>query len=280
MSLRLPGAIGAVRQYLRDVFATVAAEPVIVLGNQKSGTSAIAHLLADAGGLSKTIDIPALWPPAGAEILRGHARFADVVRRHKSSFAAGVIKEPWMTFFAEQVIERFPRAAYVFVVRDPRDNIRSFLNRRSIPGNRDRLPDGSLPAQWRQVAFDPELWGGEGENYIGVLAHRWNKAARAYLDHRDRMVLAKYEEFEADKVGFIRQLAEAVGVTPSHDISARVDTPYQRPGNRDVTWDDFFGEANRRRIEAICAPGMTSFGYRLEGGGAPKRAAAPIDERA
>jgi len=31
---------------------------VIVLGNQKSGTSAIAHLLADLTGLSKTIDLP------------------------------------------------------------------------------------------------------------------------------------------------------------------------------------------------------------------------------
>ena len=50
--------------YFKNLFAVINENPIIVLGNQKSGTSAIAHLLADYGGLSRTIDIPpcgCLW---------------------------------------------------------------------------------------------------------------------------------------------------------------------------------------------------------------------------
>ena len=28
----------------------------------------------------------------------------------------------------------------------------------------------------KRVTVDPTVWGGEGENYVGVLAHRWNLA--------------------------------------------------------------------------------------------------------
>ena len=55
--------------YLKDRFATINETPIIVLGNQKSGTSAIAHLLADYGGLSRTIDIPPLWVPVVFKIM-------------------------------------------------------------------------------------------------------------------------------------------------------------------------------------------------------------------
>ena len=66
---------------VRGLVAEVHVAPVIVMGNAKSGTSAIAHLLADACCLSKTIDIPPLWSPNAQAIMRGELKFADVVKR-------------------------------------------------------------------------------------------------------------------------------------------------------------------------------------------------------
>ena len=49
-----------VTTFIHSRLTRVRQHPIIVLGNQTSGTSAIVHLLADYGGLSKTIDIPPL----------------------------------------------------------------------------------------------------------------------------------------------------------------------------------------------------------------------------
>lgn len=89
--------------------------PVIVLGNQKAGTSAIAHLLADHCGLSKTVDIPELWPPAMLRILSGRETLGAFARRHPRPFSRDLIKEPHLTFLHPQLKDLCPRARYVFV---------------------------------------------------------------------------------------------------------------------------------------------------------------------
>lgn len=247
---------------LQNLWATPNETPIIVLGNQKSGTSAIAHLLADHGALSKTIDIPPLWLPDSAAILRGERAFADVVRQHPAYFARDLFKEPMMTFFADAVVDRFPQATYVFVVRDPRDNIRSLLDSRDLPGDRDDLTPADWPddAAHRHVA-DPALWGGDDTNYVGVLAHRWNRAVRAYFAHADRMHRVRYETFMDDKHACIAALAHTIGVPHRRDIRDRLDRAYQPRGNRAVDWATFFGTANLQRIERICRDGMQRLGY-------------------
>jgi len=251
--------------YLKDRFATINETPIIVLGNQKSGTSAIAHLLADFGGLSKTIDIPPLWVPVVFKIMNGQIDFQDMVRRHRFYFSTDLIKEPNMTFFADRVLIAFPKARYVFIVRDPRDNIRSLLNRMKIPGNLAEVNehvfhDKSLDRF--RMTLDASVWGGdEAENYIGALAHKWNKAVDNYLLYRDRMILVKYEDFLVDKYRFIDALANQLGVTKKNDITNKLDVQYQPQGNRDVSLEKFFGIKNLIIIERICGSRMKEFGY-------------------
>ncbi len=240
--------------------ATINETPIIVLGNQKSGTSAIAHLLADATGLTKTVDIPPLWPPTLIDIMHGNLTFAETVRKNKYYFSTQLIKEPNLTFMADQVFAYFPKAKYIFIVRDPRDNIRSILNRRKLPGNLDAISDEIIPPKWRGVIFDTDVWGGAGENYIGVLAHRWNKAVAEYLKYEQQIVLVRYEDFMADKVGSITDLAQTLSLKPLHDISDKVDIQYQRKGDHSVKWQDFFGD-NLPVIERICHDYMIRMGY-------------------
>jgi hypothetical protein len=235
--------------------------PVIVLGNQKSGTSAIASLLAEMGGLTKTIDIPPLWGSLGVAVMRGEKPLAEVVELHRGHFCAELIKEPMMTFFAGQVLEVFPEARLACVVRDPRDNIRSLLDRRQLPGDLPELDEAQRASLGNRITIDPEVWGGRDENYVGVLAHRWNLAAEGYLAHRERMRLALYEEFLADKLGFLERLAADLEIEPRADVRARLDVQYQPRGNREVSWQAFFGEENLARIERICASRLRELGY-------------------
>jgi len=260
--------VNRLTEYVRNQLAKVNESAVIVLGNQKSGTSAIAHLLADYGRLSKRIDIPPLWGSLGygIDIMRGQIEFASVVKRYKTYFSRELIKEPMMTFFADKVIEVFPKGKYVFVIRDPRDNIRSSLNRRGIPGDLREIEERLIPGPERnriiiRTITDPSTWGGGNENYVGVLAHKWNMAVDGYLNQQERMTLAKYEDFMSDKCGYIAELAKRLGIPKRNNINGNVDIQYQPRGNHNVSWEEFFGQRNLKRVERICGSRMKKFGY-------------------
>lgn len=250
--------------FFKNLFATVNKTPIIVLGNQKSGTSAIAHLLADFGGLSKTIDIPVLWDSTVTDIIKGHIEFSRIVNHHKFYFSKELIKEPNMTFFARQVIEVFPKSKYIFVVRDPRDNIRSLLNRIKIPGHLKEVDKLLLQGvrEGYKLILNAKKWEiDQNENYIGVLSHRWNSAVDNYLLCKDRMILVKYEDFLADKYKCIASLADRLGIQQKMDIADRLDIQYQPRGIHNISWEEFFGPENLACIERVCGDRMREFGY-------------------
>lgn len=238
-------------------------DPIIVLGNQKSGTSAVASLLADLGGLSKSIDIPELWP-LSQRLIHGELDFAEVVARYPKPFSRELIKEPNLTFFYAAVKATFPAGRYVFVNRDPRTNIRSFLARCKLPGDLEQLdPDAyDLPESWRWD-FDPAAWRSDYTHYIDLMAERWNRSADVYLEQPGDMLLLKYEDFLRDKAGTLARLADQLGIAARNDVSAKLDVQYQPAGSRQSP-RQFFGDRNLQRIESLCGGRMAAFGYELE----------------
>lgn len=242
--------------------------PVIVLGNQKTGTSAIVGLLSQATGKSVTIDMFQYLQGSFREsLLNKELAFGDFIRQNKFYFSTELIKEPSLTFFYDELRDFFPKAKFIMVMRDPRDNIRSILNRLGIPGNLQELDAASLEKLQpvKRKGWKMMLEGGwppvAGNNYIENLAYRWNLAGDIYTNNKDNMVLIRYEDFIKDKVGAIANLAREVGLDPVHDITDKVDVQYQPRGDRNVKWLDFFGAENLDRIEAICGDRMKLFGY-------------------
>ena len=263
--LRRPAtALTRMRRVVRRATARVPRDPVIVLGNQKSGTSAIAGLLGLAADVPARIDIPRAnkrgqWRP----LAEGRLDFDGLVRGNREAFAHRIVKEPNLTLFADDVLRRFPAARLVFVVRDPRDNVRSILNRLGLPGDREELPAGTvagLPDSWPLVV-DGRWIGIDGDTYVDRLAGRWNRMVDTWRRHRERMILVRYEDFMVDRVAAIERLAESVGLPVRRDVSTDVDRRFQPPGDRGVRWLDFFGAANLERIEGRCREGMEELGY-------------------
>lgn len=245
---------------LRDRAAGVGKSPVIIVGNQKSGTSAIAHLLADYAGFSRRVDVPLFWLSRGgmdADIVRGSRSFIEVYRSNRRFFVSDLIKEPSFTFYLDEVRNCFPHASYVAIVRDPRDNIRSILNRWGISGDRKDL----TAAELSQRALLPDLWGGSEENYVGRPALKWNVAAKVALEYGDALQVVRYEDFLKDKAECIAHLAMSLGLSQNQRIDHRLDVAYQPRGDSGVSWDAFFGAANLSRIEHLCATYMEVLGY-------------------
>jgi len=244
--------------------ARVSACPILVTGNQKSGTTAIAALLAEMTGCSITLDLKKEMPtPTFHRVRTGNLSINAFVRRNRLDFSRQIVKEPNFVVLYDVLVRRFPESTWVLIVRDPRDNIRSILNRLCLPGNLrdlDRPYIGRFQQAWN-LYLDGKWLGIENGTYIDVLAARWNLSADLYLRHHHSMILVRYEDFEKAKIQETENLARKLGLDPRHDIGDRVDVAFQPPGDRTIPWADFFGAGNLSRIENACRPAMEQLGY-------------------
>lgn len=242
--------------------------PVLVGGSPKSGTTAIAMLLGVATETEVASDPFHRLDQRGIDfrdrLYDGRLPIAGLIDGHPDVFAAEIIKDPNFAFFIGPLLERFPRSHFVFIVRDPRANIRSILNRLSVPGDASqdavdaRLHD--VPEGWRRVLTGrtPDV---AGTDFIERMAHRWNAAVDVYRSWADRARLVVYEEFNRDKEGTIVSLAADVGLEVKRRLGAAADRQFQPKGDRSVDWVEFFGERNLAAIEGICRDRMRPLGY-------------------
>ena len=67
---------------------------LVILGHQKSGTSAIASLLAEACGKTRQIDIPATWPPNFEKLISGEVKLNELYFQARYGFHRQIVKEP------------------------------------------------------------------------------------------------------------------------------------------------------------------------------------------
>jgi hypothetical protein len=247
-------------------------EQVFVLGHQKAGTSALASLLGAISGIEPVLD-----PFYTME--RGRARELQKLFKHEKSiaeftvefpqyFAARLIKDPDLTFFYSELREANPSLQAVFVVRDPRDNIRSILNRLTLPGNLAELDErcqriltGEKSTRAWRLMLDGKMPETPPGNYIERLAWRWQLAADTYLQHMSAMTLVRYEDFLINKVAVVADVARRAGLPPVHNIADRVDVQYQPRGDNSASWQEFFGARNLALIETVCGDVMRKFSY-------------------
>ena len=235
---------------------------LFVLGNHKSGTTAIAKLLATMCGQTATIDFPRIIRRDGYALARGELSFEDLVNRHPALFCTDIVKIPALTFVAPEIVRRFPESKILFIVRDPRDNIRSILNRRKIPGDRNQLPvlKKLLMRIQNRPSMDADIWGSGDGGYVGVLARRWNLAIDALNKLGAIPFVLKYEDFLAEKQPTLDLLANQFGFGIDRDVSAILDMQFQPAGNSNVDWREFFG-SNLATIDGLCKERMVDFNY-------------------
>lgn len=252
--------------FVRSRFVKCHSSPIFILGNQKSGTSAIAALLGELTGLPTTIDLTMEYlskKPSYIKVKNKEMSFEKFVNRNKFDFSKKIIKEPNLTLFYKELSSFFPESRFVFIVRDPRDNIRSILNRLQLPGHLFSLNSNqtkTLPKGWETV-IDGRWLKLTGENYIEMLAFRWNLMAETYIRNQEHMILIRYEDFIKDKARHISTLAKLLGLPNRYDITDKVDIQYQPKGKGNHDWHSFFGPQNLQRINSICAPNMIFFNY-------------------
>lgn len=272
--MNLKKFVNSINGYIQWMFRPEDAVRVVVLGHQKSGTTAIGALLGRMSGFGMSND-PLFMIDQGtgktAELLIQHP---DLLKKYckqrRDLFAHKIIKDPDFIFIYPALKEVYRNAKYVFVIRDPRDMIRSICNRLGLEGTSKKafpakadmkggnhhwelILSGNLPFINGVVQVD--------SNLILNLAHRWNLATEIYMNSAKEMTLVKYEDFLKNKQTVIKDTARALGLPCDGSIAEYVDVQYQPKGERKVDWVEFFGAENLAGIECICSEYMSDFGY-------------------
>lgn len=249
-------------------------EAIHVFGCQKSGTSAVAQLTAMAGGLSATVDIPAMWRTPVTDIVRGEATVKDFVETHRPYFSRELVKEPGLAPILDQVAGQIGLRKVVFVVRNPLTNVRSILQRRGVAGDRPELQAEEVAAMlqgnwhwaydWPHVYRPEAKFWSEGRHYVEGLGTLWSSCVAAMQRAEKEGVevhVVRYEDFVKDKRGTVEGILAEFGRPVRHDVSAHVDVRFQPKGDHSVSVEDFFGATNLARLEGATRTGAHLFGY-------------------
>jgi len=244
-------------------------EPIFILGTQKTGTTAIAALLGKCCNETVTLDLlksikDSTWPLRVSYHLEA---FSDVVARYEQDFSNRIVKEPWLTFFYDDIVKIYPKATFVMVMRNPFDTMRSVLNRLEIPGDKPSIEYDAYPVLndikiWR-LALDSSWSGRSSVDYITGMANRWDISAQVYLKNKDNIHLIKYEDFQKDKKSEIEKLATVLGYTHHENIEDFLDVQYQVKGNKNTDLKVFFGDENYTKIAALCGESAEKLGYAI-----------------
>ena len=253
---------------IRKIFsisAKINPNPLFILGNPKSGTTIIANLLSKATQQTLTSDIQSIIKHAALQLDFNLINFDDFIKQHKYEFSKEIIKEPFLSFYTEELIKSFPNAKFIWIVRNPYQNIRSILNRLKIPGNLQKINFNNFTELEKTPAWklnlQSKMLGYNSANYIEALAFRWNHVIKIYRQNQEKIKLVKYEDFIIDKQKYIENLALELDFTIQSDISNYINIQYQPKGNPEVDLKKFFGADNYKIIDKLCKENMQELGY-------------------
>lgn len=151
------------------------------------------------------------------------------------------------------LLEIFPDARFIHLVRDARAVCRSVLEKRGGKTGADGWWD-VRPADWRQwVALDP----------VAAVAHQWDSVVRAVADRGTTLPRAqyreiRYEDFVADPVSSIRQVALFCDTDwPETDIRTHTHSVQ----SRNDKWGRVFNGEQLGVMAEIAGETMRRFGY-------------------
>lgn len=242
---------------IKNAFSEPNQQAIFIFGFQKSGTSAIAGLLALYSGKSVTIDTRYFWEPYLNRLIHNEITVSAQISNFSYDFSKEIIKEPNLIYFFDDLKDIFELKQSIFIVRNPFDNIRSILNRLQLPGDCKNIDIADIPMPWRF------LFGAtKGQDYIRSLAKKWVWVnSRMDVINHPGCHLIKYEDFNSDKENTIATLARDLGLEKKHAITKELNKPFQPVGNSNTDIYAFFGPDNIRIIKETCGLWLEHYGY-------------------
>jgi hypothetical protein len=209
------------------------------------------------------------WAPALRDMIvaRFDAEASDALSEHAMpAEPLVVVKEPGC-HVADLLLSLFPSSRVIFLVRDGRDVVDSWLD--AHRADSWALREGAFPvsAEGREafVRWQSAVW-----------AYRMDVVQRAYEEHRDdRKVLVRYEHLRADPGRELCRVCRSLGAKADgerlDEIAARhsyESLPTQAKGRekeirtaRPGGWREHLSESEQRVMHEVMGPKLAELGY-------------------
>ena len=210
----------------------------------------------------------AWWEPLRQLIAaRFEAQAAEAGVADPAQAAAFVVKEPG-SHVAPLLAELFPESKVIFLLRDGRDVVDSWLD--AYSEGSWAIPGGAFP-----VSEEGRI------PLIGWLGAVWayrSRAVKAAYDSRseDSRILIRYEELRSETEKCVRRICEIVGIDPErvpevvdgHRFERQPSTArgrrrfirQARPGG----WRDNLSPAEQRAMHEAMGDALVEFGYEVD----------------
>ena len=233
------------------------ARKYLVVGCESSGTTPISHLLFRTGPTRFLIEGDNAWVwKLYQSVYQGHSQVRDYPRLQLYDS----LKVPGFATILPQFLEAFPNTSVIYVLRDPRDVVASAYRTWKV----------TTRAGLRSIPWVSQTWLDiPDEDPVARLAWRW----RRYLECSQQVAgvtYVRYEDFCADKVGWIVQCAGQLGLSVDvREVRQRCEQQASTPDTRDYRPQGpaasrgctLLNPEDRQRIEAICGAHMRRWAY-------------------
>jgi hypothetical protein len=217
------------------------------------------------------------WVPALRQLIqaRYEAQAAEDVRRRRIEDPVVVVKEPG-SHAADTLIELFPESSLIFLLRDGRDVVDSWL---------DAYTDGSWATDEGAYPLSEEGRTALIRWQSSVWLHRTEVVQETFARHpAQRRLMVRYEHLRRDPVPSLSGICKVLGIEASEERLEEIASansyskvPLQEKGSgqeiRRAQPGGWAETMNGEEIEAmheILAPKLTELGY-LQPGDVPKR---------
>ena len=249
--------------------------PVFILGSPRSGTSVFSRLFGGHPELANWSEGHFLFDPGYRNQKNEHRWTEKDVTRFKArrirsnvdwfcryvSWRQGINahrftnKLPRHTLRVPWLLEIFPDAQFIHIIRDGRAVVRSMIRLREKQGKEDRtLADFARPPGWQEY-YRNDPYEAHARQWAGI-----EEVVRSDLARlpQDRWYRAKYEEFILDTRGIMRKMCERFGLR-SDDEAVSVWPEHLE--NRNSKWAQ---ECTVEQIETMrpwVTPFLLEYGY-------------------
>lgn len=216
-------------------------EPIFIFGNQKSGTTIIANLLSIALGKSLTADFSRHFGSYDSfyELLGRRINLEEFIRLRPYEFSKGIIKEPNLSLVIADILKLYPHCKFIFISRNPLDNITSILSRLQISADytkQDIYESNKINAIWKNILLgrdlqmldhNPNAKHIEKVGEVFNLVERWKYITQSYFQHADSIIHLRYEDFIKDKADSIAVVLNKLDIEYTGSYVEHIDDQYQ-----------------------------------------------------
>ena len=206
------------------------------------------------------------WMPALRDLVR--ARFGAQLDQQwpATETPTLIVKEPG-SHAAEQIFDAFPRSRLIFLLRDGRDVVDSWI---------DAYQSGSWALEEGAFAVAPSGRRALVEWLASVWAYRTRAVGEAFGRRpRGSRILVRYEDLLADTPGELRRICEMLDIEAGDEALATIVRrhafehvdPASRGSRREIraaepgAWRRNLTLGERRAMEEIMGPQLAAFGY-------------------